>query len=381
MAADRLRYLAEKFPAVVILGPRQIGKTTLARQVFSHLPYVDLEEPRTRELFQEDATFQLEQRAKNGIVLDEAQAVPAVFSALRGLIDRDRHHNGRFIVLGSVQPAMVRGVSESLAGRAGLLELEGLTAVEAASAAAPFPVDELWLRGGFPDALQGDFRQWHEPYLRLLIERDLPQLGIAADPLFVRRLLTMLAHQQGGLLNVQSLCNALDVSHAKITRLLDIFEQTFLLRRLQPWFANVGKRLTKAPKVYLRDTGMLHHLLGIGTLAQLDSHPIRGESWESFVINDLLAREHLVHPHSQAYFWRTAVGAEIDLLLDRGDQMLAVEIKAGRGNRNQARHLGDALADVKAQHGWIADQGEGEEALTPLVSRIGFGEIAKRTAF
>lgn len=372
LAAERLRQLAAQFPAVLVLGARQVGKTTLARATFPEHVYLDLESPRLRELFSDDPAFQIRSRAGEGLILDEAQAVPAVFSALRGIIDDDRAQNGRFVLLGSAQPALVRGVSESLAGRVGILELEPLSAGEVAQGPAPVPWQRLWLAGGFPDALAGDFREWQEAYLRTYIERDLPQLGIEAEPLFIRRLLTMLAHQQGGLLNVASLAGALGVSHGRVSRALDIFEQTFLFRRLPPFFRNVGKRLTKSPKAYLRDTGLLHHLLNIGSLDELDAHPVRGASWETFVIENLRRREMLMHPFSQACFWRTAAGAEIDLLLLRGEAVSAIEVKAGVGSLRQARSLGEALPDVGATAGWIVDQGDGEEALNPRVRRRGF---------
>lgn len=372
LAATRLRHLAAQFPAVLILGARQVGKTTLAQTTFPGYAYADLEEPRLRELFAEDAAFQISQRSRGGLVLDEAQSVPAVFAALRGLIDADRQQRGKFIILGSVQPALVRGVSETLAGRVGILELNPLTAQEVSAAVASVPWQRLWLAGGFPDALRGDFREWQEAYLRTYVERDLPLLGIEAEPLFIRRLLTMLAHQQGGLLNIAALAGALGVSHGRVSRALDIFEQTFLLRRLAPFHRNVGKRLTKSPKAYLRDTGLLHHLLNIGTLDQLDAHPVRGASWETFVIEDFCRREALAHPFGQSFFWRTAAGAEIDLLLQRGDHLAAIEVKAGIGTGRQARSLAEALPDIAASTGWIIDQGGAEEALNPRVFRRSF---------
>ncbi|NWG30608.1 MAG: ATP-binding protein [Rhodocyclaceae bacterium] len=372
LAIERLRALAAQFPAVLILGARQVGKTTLARMTFPDHVYLDLETPRLRELFAADPAFQIESRAGDGLILDEAQVVPQVFAALRGAIDAAGRRPGAFVLLGSAQPALVRGVSESLAGRVGILELEPLTAAEAGAGSDPLPWQRLWLAGGFPAALRGDFREWHEAYLRTYIERDLPQLGLPADPLFLRRLLTMLAHQQGGLLNVSALAGALGVSHGRVARALDVFEQTFLLRRLPPFFRNVGKRLTKSPKAYLRDTGLLHHLLNIGSLEELDAHPIRGASWETFVIEDLLRRERLVRPFSQPFFWRTAAGAEVDLLLQRGDVVSAIEIKAGVGTLRQARSLTGALADLGASRGWIVDQGGEEEALNAHVRRRGF---------
>jgi len=374
LATDRLQTLAAQFPAVLILGARQVGKTTLARAAFPDHAYLDLETPRLRELFAEDPAFHVGARTAGGqgVVLDEAQAVPGLFEALRGIIDGARDARGRFILLGSAQPALVRGVAESLAGRVGILELEPLTATEVAGGPEPLLWQRLWLAGGFPDAARGDFREWHEAYLRTYVERDLPQLGIEADPVFTRRLLTMLAHQQGGLLNVSALAGALGVGHARVARALDVFEQTFLLRRLPPFFRNVGKRLTKSPKAYLRDTGLLHHLLNIASAEELDAHPVRGASWETFVIEDLLRRERLARPFAQPFFWRTSAGAEVDLLFERGDAIAAIEVKAGVGNLRQARHVSDALGDIGAAQGWIVDQGAAAEPLNSRVQRRGF---------
>ena len=374
--SPRLRALARQFPAVLILGPRQVGKTTLTRAAFPQAPYLDLEQPGVRQLFTADPLFQIESRlpGKSGaLVLDEVQCVPEIFAALRGLIDRDRRRNGRFILLGSAQPTLIRQVSESLAGRVGMLELDPLTVAEVAPGTPKRAWTDLWLRGGFPDALRGNFREWWEAYLRTYLERDLPQLGVRADALFLRRLLTMLAHAQGGMLNASSLGASLGVSHHTIARHLDILEQTFLIRRLPPFFRNVGKRLVKAPKVYLRDSGLLHHLLNLGTLDEVRNHPVHGASWETFVLEDVIRREKLRHPHAQFFFWRTADGAEIDLVVERGSARVAVEIKAGRGDKiHAARVLERAMDDVGAKTGWILDQAEGTDMLRPGLARRSF---------
>ena len=374
--SPRLRALARQFPAVLILGPRQVGKTTLTRAAFPQAPYLDLEQPGVRQLFTADPLFQIKSRlpGKSGaLVLDEVQCVPEIFAALRGLIDRDRRRNGRFILLGSAQPTLIRQVSESLAGRVGILELDPLTVAEVAPGTPKRAWTDLWLRGGFPDALRGNFREWWEAYLRTYLERDLPQLGVRADPLFLRRLLTMLAHAQGGMLNASSLGASLGVSHHTIARHLDILEQTFLIRRLPPFFRNVGKRLVKAPKVYLRDSGLLHHLLNLGTLDEVRNHPVHGASWETFVLEDVIRREKLRHPHAQFFFWRTADGAEIDLVVERGSTRVAVEIKAGRGDKiHAARVLERAMDDIGAKTGWILDQAEGADMLRPGLARRSF---------
>lgn len=372
----QLHAAAAAFPVVVLLGARQVGKTTAARSAFPAHRYVDLEDPRTADRWRSDPRFELDSAGDGGLVLDEAQAVPAVFAALRGAVDAVRPARGRYIVLGSAQPALVRGVSESLAGRAAVLELDPLCAAEAATGPSPRTWHDLWLRGGFPDALQGDWRMWWESYLRLVLERDLPQYGVRADPLFMRRLLTMLAHQHGNLLNASALGASLGVTHHTLLRHLDVLESIHLLRRLPPYFRNVGKRLTKSPKVYLRDSGLLHHLLGIGSAGELDNHPSRGASWEGFVIEDVIRREKLAHSSGEAYFWRTAAGAEVDLVLDRGHERIAIECKAGRGDQARAvRVLREAMADIQASRGWIIDQAAGMDLVSPTIARTGFDAV------
>ena len=384
LALDRLHVLARQFPAVLILGARQVGKTTLARQAFASHTYLDLEDPATHALFAEDPRFQLDARRSQGLVLDEAQRLPALFDALRGAIDAERQQMGRFVILGSAQPTLVRQVAESLAGRVGILELSPLTLQEISTETpADSAMQRLWLCGGFPDALGADargghFRDWWEAYLRTYVERDLPTMGVGADPVLMRKLLTMLAHAQGGMANLNQLAAALGCSQPTVARYVDILEQSFLLRRLPPYFRNVGKRLVKAPKLYLRDTGLLHHLLNIDSLAVLDAHPIRGASWETLVLEDLLRREALAHPHSAAHFWRTAGGAEVDLLLERSAALHAVEIKTARATSPYlARGLRAIMADTGATTATVIDQGTGHDPLAPSVERRGFAASAQ----
>lgn len=380
-SVNRLQHLARQFPAVLILGARQVGKTTLARSAFPAHSYLDLEDPGTRALFAEDPRFALDARQDSvGLVLDEAQRLPELFDALRGAVDAQRQRMGRFVILGSAQPALVRQVAESLAGRVGILELSPLTAQEARSGDQPVTdFRQLWLCGGFPDALGasargGHFRDWWEAYLRTYVERDLPAMGMAADPILMRKLLTMLAHAQGGLANLSQFAAALGHSQPTMARYVDILERSFLLRRLPPYFRNVGKRLVKAPKLYLRDTGLLHHLLNIDSLDVLESHPIRGASWETFVLEDLLRREALAHPHSMPHFWRTASGAEADLLLERGGALHLLEVKTARATSPYlARGLRAIMEDTGAVSATVMDQGAGTDPLAPSISRRGFG--------
>jgi uncharacterized protein len=374
-AIPSLERLWQQFPAVAILGARQVGKTTLARQFLPAAAYCDLEEPLTRQLFEEQPRFQIENRAPGPLILDEAHQVPALFAALRGIIDQQRGHTGRFCILGSAQPTLIRTVSESLAGRVGILDLDPLCAQETATGEPVLDWRTLWLRGGFPDAAKGDFRLWWESYLRTFVERDLPQLGLRPQPVLLRRLLTMLAHLHGGLLNMTNLGKSLGISHNTVSHYLDVLEQTFIIRRLPPWFRNIGKRLTKSPKIYLRDSGLLHHLLNISTDGDLWHHPALGRSWEGFVLEEIIRREKMAHPHTQFYFWRTAAGAEADLVLDRGDALIAVEVKCGALERTiEAKRFAATLPDIGAVRGVVIDQGAGRRLLLPEVECRGFGD-------
>ena len=380
LCTARLKHLAQQFPAVLILGARQVGKTTLAREAFSDFVYIDLEDPGTYGLFAEDPRFQLDARSgSSGLVLDEAQRMPALFDALRGAIDAERQRMGRFIILGSSQPALVRQVAESLAGRVGILELSALTVQETSTGDTPLTdYRQNWLAGGFPDALGaaqrgGNFRDWWEAYLRTYVERDLPVMGVGADPIQMRKLLTMLAHAQGGLANYSQLASALGLSQPTVARYVDILEHSFLVRRLPPYFRNVGKRLVKAPKIYLRDTGLLHHLLNIDSHGVLESHPVRGASWETFVMEEILRREAVAYPHSVAHFWRTAGGAEADLILERQGALHVIEIKTSKASSPYlARGLRAIMEDTTAVSATVIDQGQGTDPLAPGVTRCGF---------
>jgi predicted AAA+ superfamily ATPase len=363
LAENRLRELSNQFPAVAVVGARQVGKTTLARAAFPSAAYKDLESPLLRLRFAEDPAHELSQLDEMTI-LDEAQTVPEVFPALRGAID-DRRSDRRchFCVLGSAQPILIRGVSESLAGRVGLLELDPLTPAETG-----LPTATHWLAGGFPDAVRGDFRTWWEPYLSAVLQRDLAAYGFRPDAFFLRRLLTMLAAQQGSLLNLSALGNSLGVNYHAVQHGLDLLEGVFLIRRLPPFFSNIRKRLVKSQRIYLRDTGLLHHLLNIANSQDLDNHPLRGASWEGFAIEDIIRRERLAHPFTQFFFWRTATGQEADLVLDRGNRRIAIEIKANSAtNIHDARKLEAILDDIGADTGWLVGMGGEFTALTARV--------------
>ncbi len=322
----------DETPAVVILGPRQIGKTTLARQVAAAAPgsvYLDLEDPGHAARLADPARY-LAQRSGALTILDEVQRMPGLFEILRGQIDLRRREGRRarhFLLLGSASRTLLNQSAESLAGRLVYYDLPGLDAQEIGGGDR----DRLWLRGGFPDSFTaaGDAAsaRWRLAFIRTYLEREVPGFGVRVPAATLRRFWTMLAHRQGGLLNASALAQSLGVSPPPASRYLDLLVDLLLVRRLQPYFANVGKRLVKAPKVYVRDTGLLHALLGLRTCDDLLSHPVAGFSWEGFVIENLLA----VAPFgTDAWFYRTRAGAEIDLLLLLPDQRLwAVEIKRG----------------------------------------------------
>lgn len=357
LATHRLRELARRFPIACVLGARQVGKTTLARQTFPSATYFDLERPADLGRLQIDPELAIE-RSTPPVILDEAQAWPPIFPIVRSMVDRAPHLRGRFVVVGSAQPILVRGVSESLAGRVGFVELDPLCAVETARGAPRASVDQLWLAGGYPGGLRARGanarRDWMEGYTRTFIERDLAALGLDLSGARMRRLWGMLAHLHGGLFNASELGASLGTSYHTVQRYLDVLEQSFLVRRLLPYHANVGKRLTRAPRVYVRDSGVLHHFLGITSSAQLDVAPRRGASWEGFVIEQIIRRERLANPDSQFWFWRTAAGAEVDLLVDRAGQILPIEIKLARQiGREDLRGLQGCMSDLRLPRGIV----------------------------
>jgi predicted AAA+ superfamily ATPase len=317
-----LRRRLHDYPAVALIGPRQCGKTTLARSF--RASYFDLEqEPERLRL---DLQWADLKDARPLVVLDEAQAWPEVFPRLRAAIDSDRRRNGRFLILGSVSPSIMAQVSESLAGRLALVELTPFSLAEVPRV----PLVRLWSRGGYPDGgVRGGsrFPQWQRDYLSLLAQRDLPAWGLPSKPQVTLRLLRMIAAVHGQAWNATQIGQSLGLSYHTVNSYLDYLEGAFLIRRLQPYHANVGKRLVKSPKVYWRDTGLLHSLLGgVGETALLDQ-PWVGASWEGFVSERLLSLlAQRDHP-AEAFFFRTSDQQEVDLVLDFGAQLWAIEVK------------------------------------------------------
>jgi predicted AAA+ superfamily ATPase len=339
---DALRALLRRFPAVTILGPRQCGKTTFIRRALPGWSYLDLERPADATPLAADPEARLGQLGDH-VVLDEAQRVPEMFPVLRGLIDGRRARKGRFVLLGSASPSLVRGISESLAGRTAFLDLPPFRWDEVRARRPARGLFTLWLRGGFPQAYlarsDAAREEWLEAYTRAFIERDLPALGIEVSASQMRKLWTMLAHVNGGLWNASQLASSLGVSYHTVERYVDILEQAFLVRKLAPYSANLGKRLVKSPKVYFRDTGLLHHFLGIRSASQLDTHPARGASFEAFVVDQLLSAFRRHDPACQAWFWRTAQGDEVDLVIETRSRLSLSGQLLGprRGGRLAAR--------------------------------------------
>ncbi|MCL1942746.1 MAG: ATP-binding protein [Candidatus Azobacteroides sp.] len=316
------------FPGVVILGPRQCGKSTLIKMLYrnsdSYL-YLDLQNIDDLNKLHEPTLFFKANQDKT-ICLDEIQLVPELFSVLRSVIDADRQP-GRFILLGSASRDLIQKASESLAGRIGFIELTPFT-IEELMSEEKFDLNTFWLRGGYPESYLAETEEgsvlWRENFIRTYIERDIPQLGFQIPALQLRRMLSMCAHIQGQLLNATKLGESLGVTHPTIRRYTDLLEQTFILRSLSPWERNVKKRLLKSPKIYVRDSGLLHRLLQINHFNSLMGNPVFGSSWEGFVIENVIASLNDCH----FSFYRDSAGDEIDLIIERNGRTIAVECKA-----------------------------------------------------
>jgi predicted AAA+ superfamily ATPase len=323
-----LRERLSFYPGVVLLGPRQVGKTTLARAIAATHPralVLDLERPSDRAQLAEPELF-LSQHRDRLVVLDEVQMVPDLFTHLRPEIDADRRP-GRFLLLGSASGALLRQRAESLAGRVGYMELTPLLAAELPQDLST--LQQLWLRGGFPMAYLAPSERlaftWRQDFIQTFLQRDLPLMGVGVSADTLHRFWRMLAHLQGQSFNASQLGQSLGgASHSTTARYLDLLVDALLVRRLEPFFSNVGKRLVKSPKVYLRDSGLLHALLGIARLSDLQGHPIVGASWEGFVVEQVAA--HLPQG-AQLGFYRTAAGTELDIVVEAGSRRLGIEVK------------------------------------------------------
>lgn len=348
-------------PVVALLGPRQCGKTTLAAALAGHGGAIrfDLENP--ADLARLAEPMLALERLRGLVVIDEVQRRPDLFPVLRVLADR-KPVPARFLVLGSASPELLRQTSESLAGRVAFIEIGG------------FALDEigaehwrrLWVRGGFPRAYlarsEAESLRWREDFIRTFLERDLAQLGVQVPAPTMRRFWTMLAHHAAGIWNGSEIGRSLGDSHTTVRRHLDVLAAALVVRVVEPWFENLGKRQVKAPKFYIRDTGLLHALLGLPDLRALEGHPKLGASWESFAIEQLLARS----GGKPAYYWRTQAGAELDLLLFPGGKRIGIEIKYGAAPA-MTKSMASALKDLALHKLFVVHAGNSRY---PLHQRI-----------
>lgn len=354
----------QRVPAVALLGSRQIGKTTLAK-VFARgreSIYLDLESPVDLIKLSDPTSF-LSQHSDKLIILDEIQRAPDLFMVLRGLIDNNRQAGRKaeqFLLLGSASMELLRQSSESLAGRIGYLEMTGLNLLEVPSD-HPTEIQKIWLRGGFPDSYLAkndtSSMAWREDLIRTYLERDIPQFGFRISATRLRRLWTMLAHLQGETVNFSTLGGNLEIDGKTVSRYLDILADLFLVRRLEPYHANVKKRLVKSPRFYVRDSGILHSLLSISNYDALLSNPIIGKSWEGFVIENILS---ILPGGIGSFFYRTAAGAEIDLILKvSNDEIWAIEIKTGSAPKIKPGFF-QACDDLQVTHRFVVYGGNDE---------------------
>jgi predicted AAA+ superfamily ATPase len=379
-AIAAVRDALDRQAAVALIGPRQVGKTTLAHAIAADWPsreepplYLDLEAREDRARLSDPALF-LDRYEDRLVILDEIHRVPELFPVLRGLIDRGRRHGrrtGRFLILGSASMDLLRQSGESLAGRIAYVEMGPLSVRETGD------VDRLWLRGGFPESyLASSGRNslaWRRDFIRTYLERDIPQLGPRVPAETLDRLWTMLAHEQAALLNASRLASALMTSAATVTRYIDLLVDLLLVRRLRPFHGNQGKRLVKSPKVYVRDTGIVHALLGIEDYKDLAGHPVAGASWEGFAIENLIAA---APDRTVASFYRTAAGAEIDLLLEiPGHGLWALEIKRSPSARPE-KGFYIACEDLQPQQRFVVNAGPERYPLGGGIEAIGLAEMS-----
>ena len=356
-------------PVTALLGPRQCGKTTLARFIAEQEPSTifDLENP--VDIQRLSAPMQALKDLSGLVIIDEIQRKPELFELLRVLVDRaDR--NARFLLLGSASPHLVKGVSESLAGRIGFVDLAGFQLWEVGMQHR----DRLWIRGGLPKAfLAGSdavSNQWRESFIRTFLERDIPQLGINIAAETLRRFWTMVAHYHGQVWNAAEFARSLGTAENTARRYLDILSGAYMVRVLPPWFENLKKRQVKAPKIYIRDSGLFHRLLQASTLADLQGHPKIGASWEGFAL------EHLIHVFRtrDAYFWATHAGAELDLMVTIAGKRHGFEFKyTDAPGRKRSMHI--AIEDLGLEHMWIVYPGDQKYALDDKITVIPLEEI------
>ena len=380
LAESAVRKKLLQTPAVVLLGPRQVGKTTLARQIAGDWPggavYLDLERSADR-LRLEDAEDYLRAHVGRLVIMDEIHRAPSVFEALRGIIDENRLagvRSGQFLLLGSASLDLMRQSGETLAGRVSYMDISPIHIQEIVP--VQIEAEQLWLRGGFPDSLLAADEEhsldWRRDFIRSYLERDVPMFAPRLPSETIGRLWTMLAHQQGGLLNQARIASSLGVSNPTIDRYIDLLVDLQLIRRLRPWSSNAGKRLVKAPKVYVRDSGILHGLLELKTRNDVLGHPVCGPSFEGFCIDNLIAA---AGAERTAYFYRTQVGAEIDLVLEKGGRPdIAIEVKRASAPRPE-RGFSIACDDLKIERRYVVYPGQESFALRNGAQAISLAQL------
>ncbi len=378
---ERLQATIAQVPAVVLLGARQVGKTTLAKTIAKDIDsiYLDLEAPEDLLKLSDPTSF-LSGHADKLVILDDIQRSPELFLVLRGLIDKNREQGrraGQFLLLGSASMDLMRQSSESLAGRISYIEMSGLNQAEINSKQQHRQT--LWLRGGFPDSyLAADddvAMDWLENLIRTYLERDIPQMGFRVPAARLRRLWTMLAHLQGETINYSKLASNLEVDAKTVSHYIDILTDLLLVRRLEPWHTNVKKRLVKSPRYYVRDSGILHRLLGISSYDTLLSTPVLGKSWEGFAVENILS---VLPSRAQSYFYRTAAGAEVDLVIKMpSSEIWAIEIKHGVAPKI-GKHYSQTCEDVGAAHKYILYGGDDEFAVGNDVKMISLSGLMER---
>ncbi len=365
----RVREALRRAPIVTILGPRQCGKTTLASRIIRPTPshYFDLENPVDEVRLAEPMTAL--ERLRGLVIIDEVQRAPALFPVLRVLADRVPQA-ARFLLLGSASPELVRASSESLAGRVAFVEMGGFGLREVGAPA----MRRLWMRGGFPRSFLArsdtESAAWRRDFVRTFLERDLRTFGIEISARAIRRLWTMIAHYHGQVWNASEIGRSLGEAHTTIRRHADVLVGALVVRELQPWFENVGKRQIKSPKLYVRDSGILHSLLGAESFEALESHPKLGASWEGFAIEQLLN----VTGTRDAYYWGTQSGAELDLLLVVNGKRVGVEVKYADAPR-MTRSMRIAIADLKLSHLYVVHPGAARYELGSRAEAIGLAEL------
>jgi hypothetical protein len=376
--SPRLNQLLAHSPAVVLLGPRQVGKTTLAWEIAEKRPavYLDLEDEADRAKLSDPVRY-LADHERELVILDEVHRLPELFQSLRGVIDRGRRQgkpNGRFLLLGSAALDLLKQSGESLAGRISYLELGPFDALEV----APAKLDTLWVRGGFPRSFLAENDElslaWRRDFIRTYLERDIPQFGSRIPAETLRRFWTMLAHNQSQLLNAATLARGLGVDGKTVASYLDLLVDLLLVRRLPAWHRNVGKRLVKSPKIFVRDSGMAHALLGIRDQEALLGHPVAGPSWESFVTETLIAA---APDGTGAHYYRTSTGAEIDLVLTLPNGKLwAIEVKRSSAPKVESGfHL--ACTDLKPSQRFVVYSGTERFPLNADTAAIGLGDLGR----